>query len=130
MTRAGSSSSFPDALVDRLAPYLVWGLWAAMAAASMASGVIAFRLHVSAPTWWQYAGVLANGVVPAAGTFAFILAVWRVRQRTRLADGFFPLVLLNPLLFTRAVNPFDSTLLAAGLLGLMAGAIIAMKRNN
>ncbi len=75
-------------------------------------------------------GFLANAALPAAGAAAFIIAVRRIRGRTRIADGFFPLVLLNPLLFAHSAGPFDRTLLAAGLLGLMAGAIIAMRRNS
>ena len=75
-------------------------------------------------------GQWINPALPAAAVFALTLAVRRVRGRTRIADAYFSLVLLNPILFARSREPYDRTFLAAGLLGLMAGAIVAMKQNN
>jgi hypothetical protein len=129
MTYPGPKS-FPDALIDRIAPYLVWGLWSAMSAAALATGIVAFRRQHASPHFQEYLGLLANAALPCAGAFAFIHAVHRVRHRVRIADAFFPLVLLNPLLFARSGGPFDSTLMAAGLLALMAGVIIAMKHTS
>ena len=39
-------------------------------------------------------------------------------------------MLLNPLLYTRGPGPYDPVLLIAALLGVMAGVIIAMKRDG
>ncbi len=72
-----------------------------------------------------WVGMVANVALPAAAVFALTLAVRRVRGRVRIADGFFSLVLLNPLFYARVTEPFDTTVLAAGLLGLLAGAIVA-----
>jgi hypothetical protein len=104
------------------APLGVWALWAIMAAGAFAA-VGAWQAR------WGVGG-LANVALPAAAAFAFTLAVRRARGRTRLADAFFPLVLLNPLFVARAVQPFEPRLMAAGLLGLLAGAIIAMKQDK
>ncbi|MGN6368320.1 MAG: hypothetical protein ACTHN5_08685 [Phycisphaerae bacterium] len=102
-------------------PLLVWSLWWAMIAAAM--------LEVSYHPGGATLGDVANVALLAAAAFAFTIAARRVRHRMRVADGFFSLVLLNPLLYHKA-QPFDHTLLSTGLLGLMAGAIIAMNRNN
>jgi hypothetical protein len=65
-------------------------------------------------------------------SIALIVAVRRVRGRTRIADAFFPLVLLNPLLYSHQAHTpaLDRRLLATGVLGLVTGAIVAMKRDN
>lgn len=110
------------------ADVLVWVLWFLMALGALSASLFASprSLAVAHPRF----GLFANAAIPAAGAAAFIMAVRRIRGRMRLADGFFPLVLLNPFLFAHASGPFDHTLLAAGVLSLMAGAIIAMQRNN
>jgi hypothetical protein len=68
----------------------------------------------------------------ALASVALLLAVRRVRGRTRIADAFFPLVLLNPLLYSYQAHSdvLDRRLLATGVLGLVTGAIVAMKRDN
>jgi hypothetical protein len=116
-----------------LAPAAVYGLWAVMTAAAFATASI---------THWPMRrgelGSVLNVALPSAAVFALTLAVRRVRGRIRLADAFFSLVMLNPLFFARRLGaggdaagmPFDRTLLAAGLLGLMAGAIVAMKQDR
>jgi hypothetical protein len=103
------------------APVLVWTAWLVMIVAAVVD------VTLRRPNG-RMAGYLDIGLL-AAAVFALTIAVRRVRERTRIADAFFSLVLLNPLLY----NPHagvDKTLLAAGILGLMTGAIIAMKRNN
>ncbi len=102
-------------------PLLVWSVWWVMIAAALLE--ISYR-HGSAMR-----GDVANIALLASAAFAFTIAARRVRHRMRVADAFFSLVLLNPLLYAKA-QPFDRTLLSTGLLGLMAGAIIAMKHNN
>src|SRR5437763_908918 len=123
MTRA----AIPDSLAPRShrAAIVVISLWLALTAAAILSG-----FHRSTPLAdIDVAGIIVNALLPCAGTMAFILAVRKVRGRMRVADGFYPLVLLNPLLFAGA-GPFDPTLMATGLLGLMAGAIISMRANR
>jgi hypothetical protein len=110
------------------AQMFVWVLWGVMTLGAFWTSWLA-RGQTSS-TGFLRLGMLANAAVPAAGAAAFMVAVRRIRGRTRIADGFFPLVLLNPLLFAHSTGPFDRTLLGAGLLGLMAGTIIAMRRNS
>ena len=102
-------------------PLLVWAVWWVMIGAAL--------LEISYRHGGAMCGHVANIALLASAAFAFTIAARRVRHRMRVADAFFSLVLLNPLLYARA-QPFDRTLLSTGLLGLMAGAIIAMKRNN
>ena len=104
------------------APIAVWTIWLAMIVVAVAG--VEFR-HGGAAM-----GDLANIALLASAAFAFTIAARRVRYRMRIADAFFSLVLLNPLLMSRHAVPFDRTLMATGVLGLMAGAIIAMERNN
>jgi len=76
---------------------------------------------------------ITNVSLLALAAAALILAIRRARGRTRIADAFFPLVLLNPLLYSYRHGPppaLDKTLLASGLLGIITAAIIAMKRDN
>jgi hypothetical protein len=103
------------------APAAVYGLWGVMLLAGVAITVVRHGWRV---------GIVANVVLPGAAVFALTLAVRRVRGRVRLADAFFSLVLLDPLLVARTAVPWDKRLVGAGLLGLMAGAIIAMKRDR
>ena len=102
-------------------PLLVWSVWWVMIAAAL--------LEISYHPGGATRGDIANIALLASAAFAFTIAARRVRHRMRVADAFFSLVLLNPLLYHKAL-PFDRTLLSTGLLGLMAGAIIAMNRNN
>jgi intracellular septation protein A len=122
-TRAESLRPYAHWLRAALqAPATVWATWVVMIVVALAD--VAVRQRGAA------LGDFANIALLAAAAFAFIIATRRVRQRMRIADAFFPLVLLNPLFYTRHATPFDRTLLAAGVLGLMTGAIIAMKRDN
>jgi hypothetical protein len=75
-------------------------------------------------------GAIANVALPSAGAAFLITAMRKVRGRTRLADGFYPLVMLDPLVFARVPVPFDTGLVSAGLLALLAGAIIAMRHDR
>src|SRR5271170_1076676 len=103
------------------APVLEWATWLVMIATAVVD--VTFRRPNG-----RMAGYLDISLL-AAAAFVHTLAVRRVRERMRIADAFFSLVLLNPLLYSPHAG-IDKTLLAAGILGLMAGAIIAMKQNN
>jgi hypothetical protein len=110
-----------------VAPVLAWGLLGILAAfAALDALVLRPREHWSAP--------VLNIAMLAIGAAALLIGVRRIRGRTRIADAFFPLVLLNPWLYMyRGATPpgdLDKTLLATGILGLTTGIIIAMRRDN
>ncbi len=100
------------------ASLLVWGVWMVM----VAIAVVAVPFHFPHGPSRAY----LNIVLLAGAVVALTVAVRRVRHYTRSADAFFSLVLLNPLLYTRHADLFNNTLLGTAMLGLMAGAIIAM----
>jgi hypothetical protein len=105
-----------------IAPALVWATWLVM----LAIAVLEVTLRFSRRTEWAY----LNITLLAAAAAALTIAIRRARHRTRIADAFFSLVLLDPVLYTQHPDPLNSTLVAMALLGLMAAAIIAMKRDH
>src|SRR5262249_2164854 len=106
------NTSRKDVAAALRAPFIVYGLWLATIAPSLAA--IALFPQEATP------GHFINIAMPAAAVFALTLAVRRVRGRIRIADVFLSLILLNPWFYERSASPYDRGLLAAGLLGLMA----------
>ena len=97
-----------------IAPALVWATWLVM----LTIAALEVTLRFSRRTEWAY----LNITLLAAAAAALTIAIRRARHRTRIADAFFSLVLLNPVLYTQHPDPLNSTLVGMSLLGLMAGA--------
>jgi hypothetical protein len=101
---------------------LVWGTWAVMTLIGAVIVTLRFPGHTE--------GTYVNITLLAAAAAAMTIGIRRARHITRIADAFFSLVLLNPALYTPHLDPLNGTLMGTALLGLMAGAILAMKRDH
>jgi hypothetical protein len=105
-----------------IAPLIVWAAWGVMVGVAVVEVTLRFSRRTE--------GAYLNMTLLAAAAAALTLAIRLARHRTRIADAFFSLVLLDPVLYTRHPDPLNATLVGTAVLGLMAGAIIAMKRDN
>src|SRR5690349_15615803 len=101
------------------APALI--VWACLLALALTDLVLTFR----GPSRTQLALYLPLPMLASAAAL-LILAVKRIRGHILATDALFALILLNPLFVTTAA-PFDRTLVGAGLLGLLAAAIVGMQ---
>jgi hypothetical protein len=130
MTSAHPPSPYPESRVfDRptLAPTVI--AWSALI---LMLGIALAEVLLTHPREWLRQDLTSISLLALAAA-TLIMAVRRARGRTRIADAFFPLVLLNPLLYSTRFHPsaaLDTTLLATGLLGIITAAIVAMRRDS
>ncbi len=108
--------------------FAVWSIFCILFSVALADVFVSGH---PARRWYDLLAVMALGAAAAA----LIIAIRWGRGGARTADAFFPLVLLNPLLYHPRITSniplgIDRTLVTTGLLGLIAGAIIAMRRDN
>ena len=113
------SIALPTAPAARRAAFAAASSWAAM----FAIDAVFVATHTPSAGLWLTLSALSDA------SAALILAVRHTRLRLFFTDAFFPLLLLSPLLIA-AAKPFDRTLLAAAILGLLTAAIVGMHRER